>query len=111
MKGNGFGRGVPGLVWSEDFVVKDETGIMFLDYRQPFRIIEFFFGLLRRGQLDRAEVEAVGWYRRCPTPYIELKSITTGGKKRRCYVYWAKLVVAALVATGGLYAVMQVMSG
>ncbi|NQT86586.1 M48 family metalloprotease [bacterium] len=107
LKGKVIGRGVPGLIWSDDFVVQDETGIMFLDYRQPLRILEFFFGLLRRGKLDNADVVAEGWYRRCPTPYIELKSITTGGKTRRCYLYWAKLVVAALVSVGGLYLVMR----
>jgi Zn-dependent protease with chaperone function/Zn-finger nucleic acid-binding protein len=47
LKGKVVGKGVAGLIWSEDFVLQDETGIIFLDYRQPLRIWEFFFGLMR----------------------------------------------------------------
>ena len=35
MQGKIIGKGVPGLIWSEDFVVQDPTGILFLDYKQP----------------------------------------------------------------------------
>lgn len=31
-------RGVPGYIFSEDFVMRDETGIIFLDFRQPLAI-------------------------------------------------------------------------
>ena len=38
LKGKIIGRGVPGLIWSEDFVLQDDTGIMYLDYQQPLAI-------------------------------------------------------------------------
>ena len=31
----------------------------------------------------------------------------TRGKKRRCYLYWAKLVVASLVTVGGIFLVVR----
>lgn len=46
--GKVIGRGVPGYMFSEDIVLEDESGIMFLDYRQPLSIIEFFFALMSR---------------------------------------------------------------
>jgi len=103
IKGTVIGRGVPGLIWSEDFVVRDETGIILLDYRQPLRLIEFLFGLLRRATLDNVAVEATGWYRRSPVPYVELKTITARGKKRRCYVYYFKLFCALALTFLGVY--------
>ncbi|MBI3332689.1 MAG: M48 family metalloprotease, partial [Candidatus Omnitrophica bacterium] len=56
LKGTIIGRGVPGLIWSEDFVLQDESGILFLDYRQPLAIWEFFFGLMRGAQLQGESV-------------------------------------------------------
>jgi Zn-dependent protease with chaperone function/Zn-finger nucleic acid-binding protein len=102
VRGTVIGRGVPGLIWSEDFVLRDGSGIIFLDYRQPLRIFELLFGLLRRAKLDGEEAVAVGWYRRAPVPYIELSSIDVQGKRRRCWVYAIKLALAVLLAAGGI---------
>ena len=104
VKGKVVGKGVAGLIWSEDFVLQDESGIIFLDYRQPLRIWEFFFGLMRAQDLQDAEVEIKGWYRRSPVPYIELKTLRTEGTSRECYVYTFKTITAYLMLIGGLAA-------
>jgi heat shock protein HtpX len=101
LKGKVVGKGVAGLIWSEDFVLQDESGIIFLDYRQPLRIWEFFFGLMRAEDLQDAEVEIKGWYRRSPVPYIELKTLRTEQKSRECYVYTIKTITAYLMLIGG----------
>lgn len=101
LKGTIIGRGVPGLIWSEDFVVRDDSGIIFLDYRQPLRLWEFFFGLLRAKNLQNHPATIIGWYRRAPMPYIEIKALITDGDRRNCYVYAMKLVSwIALLAFG-----------
>ncbi|UCE55286.1 MAG: M48 family metalloprotease [Desulfobacterales bacterium] len=101
-KGTIIGRGVPGLIWSEDFVMQDDTGIIFLDYRQPIPLWDFFFGLLRRAKYDHQKADVIGWYRRAPVPYIELKSIKAKGEKeRRCYTYIAKYVMGGILAIIG----------
>ena len=96
------GRGVPGLIWSEDFVLQDETGIMFLDYRQPLRIWEFFFGLLRNADYQDQQVRVKGWYRRSPVPYIELREIHAGGGTETSYVYHVKMAVGIITALLGV---------
>ena len=68
LRGTIIGKGVPGLIWSEDFVMRDGTGILFLDYRQPLHIWEWLFGLFRAGQFAGKPVEAVGWFRRRSVP-------------------------------------------
>jgi heat shock protein HtpX len=102
LRGTIIGRGVPGLIWSEDFVMRDATGILFLDYRQPLRIWEWFFGLFRAGEFAGKPVEAVGWFRRAPLPYLELKSITVDGVTRNSYARHARYVGAVLLALLGV---------
>ncbi len=103
LRGTIVGKGVPGLIWSEDFVIHDGSGIIFLDYRQPFRFWEFLFGLLRAKNLQGKEVEVRGWYRRTPVPYLEIATlrVVNDTGQRRCYVKFAKLCTgAALTALG-----------
>jgi Zn-dependent protease with chaperone function/Zn-finger nucleic acid-binding protein len=101
LRGTIIGRGVPGLIWSEDFVMRDGTGILFLDYRQPLRIWEWLFGLFRAGEFEGKAVEVVGWFRRAPLPYIELKSITIDGVTRNSYLRHARYAWAVLLALVG----------
>src|SRR5262249_16908562 len=68
-------KGGRGRVWSEDFVVQDNPGLIFLDYRQPLRIWEWLFGLFKAGQYQGKDVRVTGWYRRSPVPYVEVKQI------------------------------------
>ncbi len=106
VKGTIIGRGIPGLVWSEDIVLQDATGYIFCDYRQPLGVFEFFFGLFRTGGIIGKEVTATGWYRRAPTPFLELRSMSymDGGQEKRhtCYAMHAKIVFEALLVAGGL---------
>lgn len=103
LEGKIIGRGVPGYVFSEDVVIQDETGIIFLDYRQPLKIVEFFFALFRTGQFVGKEVVVQGWYRRAPTPYVEVKSLRVGNKDHRCYVYHFKIALAILIIAAGIF--------
>jgi heat shock protein HtpX len=102
LRGKVIGRGVPGLIWSEDFVLKDDTGIIFLDYRQPLRFWEFFHGLLRSPVLMEKEVEIEGWFRRAPVPYIELRKLTHEGVVTKCYIYLFKLFFSIIMIVFGI---------
>lgn len=103
VKGTIIGRGIPGLIWSEDFVMQDKTGIIFLDYSQPIPLWNFFFGLLKAAKYRNLEAEIIGWYRRMPVPYIELKQIKVGSLlNQKCYTYVAKYIWAGILAAIGL---------
>ena len=97
------GRGVPGYIFSDDFIMRDDSGIIFIDYRQPLAIWEFFFGLLKAGGFQGADVTVEGWHRRAPVPYIELRTIERGGKVTKSWVpamnrFGALVVIAAGVS-------------
>jgi Zn-dependent protease with chaperone function len=102
LRGTIIGRGVPGLIWSEDFVMRDGTGILFLDYRQPLHIWEWLFGLFRAGEFAGKPVEVIGWFRRAPLPYLELRSITVDGRKRESYARHGKYIWATFLAAAGI---------
>ncbi len=107
LTGTIIGKGVPGLIWSEDFVLRDQTGIMFLDYRQPLAIWNWLFGLFRANKYQGQQVRAIGWFRRSPVPYLELFRIETIDDSlpvRHCYSYHARLIVAVLLAVIGCVA-------
>jgi Zn-dependent protease with chaperone function len=103
LKGTIIGKGVPGLIWSEDFVMRDDTGIIFLDYRQPLRILDWLFGLLRAAEYQNQDVCVKGWYRRSPVPYVELWELTPEGAKGvKCYTYKAKRILGIVLVILGV---------
>jgi Zn-dependent protease with chaperone function/Zn-finger nucleic acid-binding protein len=102
LRGTIIGKGVPGLIWSEDFVMRDATGILFLDYRQPLRIWEWLFGLFRAGDFTGKSVEVVGWFRRAPVPYLEIKSITVDGVTRNSYARHGRYILAGFLVLVGI---------
>lgn len=102
ISGKVIGRGNPGSYLSEDFFIRDKTGIIFLDYSQPFQLVNLLFAIFRRKKYNDAEVEVTGWYRRSPVPYIEIFSIrSSDGTSSQCYTYIAKLVLSLVTIAGG----------
>ena len=76
IEGRIIGRGVPGLFYSEDLVLQDDTGFIVVDYRQPLRFLDFLFGWIKAESLIGQRGKAVGWYRRSPIPYFEMRKLT-----------------------------------
>ena len=93
LEGNIIGRGNPGCIFNEDFVIKDKTGIMFLDYNQPLTIINKVFALFKSPEYFDKKVKVTGWYRRSPVPYVELKTIEIDGKVKKIFTYGFNLAL------------------
>lgn len=109
LEGQIIGRGVPGLFYSEDLVLQDDTGYIVVDYRQPLGILEFLFGWLKAGELIGRRGKVMGWYRRSPRPYIELrKMMLEDGKTITSYSYpVAQLLVYAGILLGVILLIAQ----
>lgn len=109
VKGKIIGKGNPGCIFSEDFIIKDETGIIFLDYNQPLTIINKIFAIFKSEQYFDKEVTVKGWYRRSPVPYIEIYKYTVDGKEKKIYTYGlstALYFISALVVGALIFASM-----
>ena len=84
VKGKIIGRGNPGCVFNEDFVIQDESGIMLLDYEQPLFLINKIFALFKSPEYFDKIVTARGYYRRAPVPFIQLKELVIDGEVKKC---------------------------
>lgn len=103
LRGTVIGRGIPGLYWSEDLVLEDDTGFMVLDYRQPIGLFELLFGWLRAEKFIGQALTVTGWYRRFPRPFLEVWQFTTAdGKTNTCWVWPLKKIGAGIVLVAGL---------
>lgn len=91
------GRGDPGCMFSEDFVINDSTGIVFVDHKSIFGITDLFVALTRTGNYIDKNVRVKGWYRRSPVPYIEILEYEVEGQKKKVMKsYYVGLVVHIL---------------
>lgn len=87
IEGKIIGRGNPGCIFNEDFIIKDETGIIFLDYKQPLKLQDKIFALFKAPEYFNKSAKITGWYRRSPVPYIEINTIEVDGKVKRLCSY------------------------
>ncbi len=110
IEGRIIGRGIPGLFWSEDLVLQDNSGFITLDYRQPLGMLQLLFGLFRAESFVGQRVQVEGWYRRYPRPYLELWKLhapdgTTQTSHNWAVTFWGSLLltfIGLLIAAGGL---------
>ena len=96
IKGKIIGRGNPGCIFNEDFVIQDETGIVFLDYNQPLNIMNKIFALFKSEKYFDKEVIVKGWYKRSPVPYVEIYEYIVDGKSKKIWTYGLSLFLYAL---------------
>lgn len=97
VKGKVIGRGDPGYIFNEDFMVKDDTGIIYADYNSPSFIVNKIMGFFKNKENIDKEVTVTGWYRRSPVPYIEIFNYEVDGKKHRTGTYTFGIVIRCIL--------------
>ncbi|MGM9877740.1 MAG: M48 family metalloprotease [Bacilli bacterium] len=86
IEGEVIGKGDPGCIFDEDFVIKDDTGIIFIDYKRVISFMNMVDGLTKTKSLFGKKVKIKGWYRRNPVPYVEIYEMEVEGcKSKRFY--------------------------
>lgn len=102
VRGRVIGRGVPGYVLSPDLVLQDESGYIPLIYTTPVPFARSLFGLLKAADLIDQDVVARGWYRRDPSPSLELRDLVPErGRPIRGIGWIYDYLWGALLAVGG----------
>ena len=107
LKGRIIGRGDPGCIFNEDYVIKDDTGIIFLDYNQPLNILNKIFAIFKSHENIDKEVTVKGWYRRSPVPYVEIYEYTVNGQVKKIYTYIVSKVVYIVLAIAALAGIVM----
>lgn len=86
LEGEVIGKGDPGSIFDEDFVIKDDTGIVFIDSKRVLKIMDLFAGLFQTKSMFGKKVKIKGWYRRSPVPYVQVYEMEVeGGARKRFY--------------------------
>jgi Zn-dependent protease with chaperone function len=96
------GRGIPGLILSEDMMLQDKTGITYLNYEG---LVPFFsnliFAIFKLERLVGKECKVFGWFIRGLSPRIELKSILVEGKEIKSWIrFWGILIGIFIILVG-----------
>ncbi|MEL7207445.1 MAG: M48 family metalloprotease [Actinomycetota bacterium] len=103
LEGRVVGRGTPGYLLSPDLVLRDESGFVVVDYRNPIPFADWWFGLTQAELFQGCEGVVRGWYRRTPTPVVELRSLrTTSAQTARGYWWITAYLASAAWAVAGL---------
>jgi Zn-dependent protease with chaperone function len=103
VEGKILGFGVPGSFWSPDLVLQDASGMLYVWYRASIPFGRLVFALASAKQYIGQRVAIEGWFRRGPSPYLEMSCLTgEDGKPRRAYSRHIQYCAAALIAAGGL---------
>lgn len=88
IEGEVIGKGDPGSIFDEDFVLKDDTGIVFIDSKRVLRIMDLVAGMTKTKSLFGKKVTIKGWYRRSPVPYVQIYEMEVeGAKKKKFHSY------------------------
>ena len=106
LEGKVIGRGNPGCILNEDFVIQDQTGIIFLDYNQPIMIINKIFALFKSPEYFDKIIKVNGWYRRSPVPYVEIRTMEIDGKVKKIYTYDVAISIHIILMLIGLFVVV-----
>ena len=103
LEGKIIGRGIPGYYFGEDMLFQDDTGIMYIDYESLVPIFgNFIFALRTIKKYIGQKVRIFGWYRRGPSPYVEIKTIQSTGHRNKNYKKQASYIWAAIAFGIGL---------
>jgi Zn-dependent protease with chaperone function len=102
LEGEILGFGVPGAFWSPDLVLRDDTGMIFVLYRQSVPFARLFFALTNAGGYIGHKVTIEGWFRRGLRPYLEMSCLAGADRQmHRTYSRWVQHGAAAvLIALG-----------
>ncbi|GAB4319708.1 MAG: hypothetical protein Kow0069_23390 [Promethearchaeota archaeon] len=102
LEGKLIGRGVPGLVFSEDMVLQDSTGFITLDYDIGIGFINTLFAIFKVDRLVGRRAKVKGWYRRAPVPYVQIDRIWVEGQRFRNFKKHLSYALAFFVCAFGL---------
>lgn len=102
LNGKLIGRGVPGLIFSEDMVMQDKTGLMFLNYESWLPLLgNLIFGLRKVPKLVNKDAKISGWFLRGVFPIVGLKMLETGEERIRGFVKLGGLIGGLLLTIIG----------
>ncbi|MBD3214965.1 MAG: M48 family metalloprotease [Candidatus Lokiarchaeota archaeon] len=85
IEGKIIGKGIPGYYFSDDIYFQDDTGLLYIDYRFGIGLVDFFWSIRRVPQLIGQNARIKGWFRRGPSPFLQVDTIEVSDRSFRNY--------------------------
>jgi len=94
MDGKVVGKGVAGYAFSEDVMLQDQTGLMYMDYQAGIPLIgNLIFALAKVKKLIGQPVQARGWFFRSNYQFLVLSSMQNSASVYKSYAKFWNVVV------------------
>lgn len=88
LSGTVIGKGIPGYIFSEDIMLQDSSGFMYLDFQSKIPIIgNLIFSLTKAQALINKSVDTTGWFFRSIWSNMVVDTVLEGTNEIR---WWAK---------------------
>ena len=102
LKGQLIGRGDAGNQLGSDLKLQDSTGMIFTRYSSRFGAIgNLLFGWTKVKNLIGSQVQAVGWFRRGISPWMDLVKLESNNKTINSYHrFWSLIVGCGAIILG-----------
>ncbi len=101
VEGKLIGRGIAGYIFSEDLMIKDETGVAIVDYQALISIWNWYFAWKRIPEILGQDAIIWGWYYRTPYPVVKVWRMWVPSRNRYFKNWWAGAnTVIALILLG-----------
>ena len=102
-EGTIIGRGVPGLIFSEDLMIQDKTGLIYLNYKSWLPVLgNLIFGLAKVPKLINKKVRVYGWFLRGNYQWIALRLLKTDEEKIHGFIKYGNLITGILFILFGV---------
>lgn len=109
LNGTVIGRGVAGAVFSEDMMLQDSTGLVYLNYESAFSFLgNFIFAISKVRKLIGKKVTATGWFFRDIGHHLDLNTMDGEGMKIKSHprlwgvIFGIVFIVISLLAASQL---------
>ncbi len=102
LQGELAGKGIPGYIFSEDMLLRDDTGLIYLNYESWLPVIgNLLFSIGKVDELLDQPAQIDGWYLRGTRARLGLKHLHTDQEDIRGFVRLGSIIGAALLTLIG----------
>lgn len=99
MEGTIIGRGIPGFIFSDDVMLQDKTGLMFINYHSWLGFVgNLYFALKKVQALIGQSVGCTGWFYRGTFASVSLARLQSSTTVVRSYPMLAEIVGLVVLA-------------
>lgn len=102
LNGTLVGRGIPGYVFSEDMLMEDETGLIYLNYESWLPVLgNILFALRKVNKLIGKDVKVKGWFLRGLSQEVVVDVMEVEGERIRGFTKFGGMIGGCILLAAG----------